>query len=71
MKILNGKVVNGHVELPPGAAADGIDVTVLVPEGEDTFELSSDEVQELQKSIDEASRGEVVDGWQLLKELRS
>lgn len=71
MKILTGHVVGGRVELPPGAATEGSAVTVLVPEGEGTFDLSPDEVRELQVSIDQASRGEVVDGWELLGGLRS
>lgn len=70
MKILSGKVVRGRVELPPGAAPEGADVTVLISEGEETFELTDEEVRQLQASLDEASRGEVVDGWQLLEELR-
>ena len=70
MKIVRGRVVDGRVELPPDSAADGVDDTVLVPEGEETFELAPAQVRELQGSIDEASRGEVIDGWQLLKALR-
>lgn len=71
MKILTGKVVNGRVTLPAGAADEGTTVTVLVPEGEASFKLSSEEVRELQASLDQASRGEVVDGWELLESLRS
>jgi hypothetical protein len=70
MKILNAKIVGGRIELPPDTAADGTPVTVLVPDGEATFELSPEEIRELQESIDQASRGEVIDGWQLLEELR-
>jgi hypothetical protein len=70
MKVFKGKVINGRVELPPEVARDGTEVTVLVSEGETTFQLSPEEVRELQASIDEASRGEVVDGWRLLEELR-
>lgn len=66
VKILKGKVVGGRVELPPDAAPDG----TVVPDGESTFTLSPEEVRELQKSIDQASRGEVVDAWELLEELR-
>ena len=69
MRILTGKVVAGRVELPPGAAPEGADVTVLIAEGEDTFDLTADEVRRLQTSLDEMSRGEVIDGWKLLEEL--
>ena len=71
MKIVTAKVVGGRVELPPDSVADGTTVTVLVPEEETSFRLTPDEVLELQASIDEISRGEVVDGWELLSELRS
>lgn len=70
MKVFRGKVVNGRIELPPELADDGTEVTVFVPEGETSFTLSADEVRELQTSIDEISRGEVIDGWKLLEELR-
>lgn len=71
MKILTGKVVDGCVVLPPDAADDGTTVTVLVPEGEASFKLSPEEVRELQDSLDQVSRGEVIDGWELLDSLRS
>ena len=71
MKIITGKVVDGRIEVPSGTLEEGSSVTVLVPDGEATFELSPEEVRELQSSIDQASRGEVVDGWQLLEQIRS
>lgn len=70
MKIVTGKIVAGRVEVPSGSVQDGTTVTVLVPDGEAEFELSPQEVRELQSTIDQASRGEVVDGWQLLEQLR-
>lgn len=42
----------------------------LCLKGEERFELGAAQVRELQRSIDETYRGEVIDGWQLLKELR-
>ena len=71
MKIITGKVVAGRIEVPRGTVEEGVTVTVLVPDGEGTFTLSAEEVRELQASIDQASRGEVVDGWKLLDELRA
>lgn len=41
------------------------------PKSESSFTLSPAESQQLQQSIDQASRGEVIDGWKLLKELWS
>jgi len=71
MKIVTGRVVAGRIEVPSGTVEEGATVTVLVPDGEEAFELSPEEVRELQGSIDQASRGEVVDGWQLLTQLRA
>ena len=71
MKILKGKVIDGRIEIVDGDLSEGALVTVLVSESERAFTLTDDEVAELQVSIDQASRGEVVDGWQLLEELRS
>jgi hypothetical protein len=70
MKIVTGRVVAGRIEVPSGTVEDGTTVTVLVPDGEPTFDLTPEEVRELQASIDQASKGEVVDGWQLLEQLR-
>jgi len=69
MKILDGTVVEGRVELPAGSVSDGTEVKVLIPEGEANFELSEVDVRQLQVSIDQVSRGEVIDGRQLLAEL--
>lgn len=44
-------------------------MTLLVPEDEGGFRLSAEEQELLLKSIAQAERGEVVDGWQLLDEL--
>jgi hypothetical protein len=71
MRIVKGRVVEGRIEVPAGTVEEGTTVTVLVPDREEPFELSPSEVRELQASIDQASRGEVVDGWQLLSELRA
>ena len=43
-------------------------VTLLVPETEEGFRLSSEEQSLLQK-IAQADRGEVIDGWQLLDQV--
>lgn len=46
--------------------------TLLVPESdEEGFHLSEEAQRDLEAAIEEAERGESVDGWQLLDELSS
>jgi hypothetical protein len=72
MKMLTAKVVDGQLDVPEGTLEEGITVTILVPEDEDTegFEVTAEERAILLDSLEQARRGEGVDGWALLKELR-
>ena len=70
MKILTAKVVDGQLELPEGELQNGAVVTVLVSEADKGFELVPEEETRLLQSIEQARRGEVVDGWQLLNEIK-
>lgn len=70
MRIATGKVVAGKLELEGTPLQEGATVTVLVPEPEETFELTPEEMEALQESLAEASRGEFVDAETLLSELR-
>lgn len=45
-------------------------ITLLVPEAEEGFTLSVEERESLREAIAQADRGEVVDGWKLLAELK-
>lgn len=72
MRMFTAQVVNGSLYVPEGCLPEGGTITLLVPEGaEKGYELSADERTLLLKSIAQADRGEVVDGWKLLAELRS
>ena len=71
MKILSAKVVDGRLDIPEGMLEEGSRVTVLVQEPAEMLQLSDDQKQELSAAIAEANRGEGVDGWQFLEELRS
>ncbi len=70
MKMLNARVVDGQLDIPAGALPEGVLVTVLVPDVEAPFDLTPEQVSELQQALAEADRGETVDGWELLEELR-
>jgi hypothetical protein len=71
MKMLTAKVVDGKVDLPQGLLEEGSVVTVLVQEPDEAFALSEDQRRELSQALAEADRGEGVDGWRLLEDLRS
>jgi hypothetical protein len=70
MKVLTAKVMDGgRLDVPEGSLQAGDTVTLLVPEAEEGFALSSEEKSFLLEAIAQADRGEVVDGWRLLSEL--
>jgi len=70
MRITSGKVVDGRVEidaeLPEGAA-----VTVLAPEGDETFEADPDTEKLLLEAIAQCRRGQTMPLKDLLSEMRS
>jgi hypothetical protein len=72
MKVLTAKVKNGRLDVPEGILEEGATVTLLVLEDEDEegFRLSPEEQAFLLESIAQAERGEAVDGWQLLEDLK-
>jgi hypothetical protein len=70
MRVTTGTVRRGKVELDEEDLPDGTTVTVLIPEGEDTFEATPEEKAKLLAAIREVERGEVEDGWELLRSIR-
>jgi hypothetical protein len=71
MKVASGKVVAGQVVVEGAQLEEGSTVTVIAPEGNETFELNSDAEEALLLAIGEADRGEVIDGEQFLSDLSS
>jgi len=70
MKLLTAKVIDGQLDLPEGILEEGVTVTLLVPEEDEDFELTEEQQEELAQALAEADRGEGVDGWEFLAELR-
>lgn len=70
MKLLTAKVIDGQLDLPEGVLEEGVTITLLVPEEDENFELTEEQQEELAQALAEADRGEGVDGWQFLAELR-
>lgn len=71
MKVLTARFAAGRLDLPEGSVREGDVVTLLVPEDERGFTLTPEEHARLEAAIAQAERGEVVDGWKLLDELRA
>ena len=69
MVIASGKVVGGRVELD-SELPEGASVTVLAPEGDETFEADPETERMLLDSIAQCERGETIPLTQLLGELR-
>ncbi|MEP7305725.1 MAG: hypothetical protein ABJA98_09425 [Acidobacteriota bacterium] len=69
MVIASGKVVGGRVELD-SELPEGASVTVLAPEGDETFEADPETERMLLDAIAQCERGETIPLTQLLSELR-
>jgi hypothetical protein len=70
MRIATGKVIHGKLELDADTLEEGSIVTVLVPEPDETFELTTDEEVALEESLGQAAQGQFVDAEALLREIR-
>jgi hypothetical protein len=70
MRVTTGRVVNGKIEVSGEELAEGMRVTILAPEEHGTFRLGPEAEAALLASIEEAERGEVISGEDLLRELR-
>jgi hypothetical protein len=71
MKVLTSKVVDGELDVPAGTFHEGETVTLVVHDDEAGFSLTEEERIFLAESIAQVKRGEWVDGWQLLSELKA
>ena len=69
MLITTGKVLGGIIKLDEKSLPEGAIVTVLAPEGDETFELRPEEEVQLPAAIAEAERGETTDASKVLKQI--
>ena len=69
MLITTGTVHGGTIQIDAKSLPEGATVTVLAPEGDETFELSSEEEAKLLVAIAEAERGETTSAAQILAKL--
>jgi hypothetical protein len=71
MRIASGKVVSGHVIVEGESLPEGLVVTVLAREGDETFQLEATAEAEFLESIAEADRGELIPADEVLRKLRN
>ncbi len=69
MRIASGKVVNGRVELDT-ELPEGTSVTVIAPDGDDTFEADAETENRLLQAIAESDRSETIPMSVVLSDLR-
>jgi hypothetical protein len=71
MKVATGKVVSGKIVVDGNPFSEGSTVTVLAPDDGEVFQLGAEEEAALLAAIEEADRGDVIDGDQFLRDLGS
>ena len=71
MRVTTGMVVDGRIQTPGESFAEGITVTILAPEGDETFELGPEDEEALLAAIEEGNRGETISAEEFLTELES
>ena len=70
MRVASGRVVDGRVELTDVELPEGAAVTVLLREGDETFEADEETERMLLVSIAQCERGETIPFEAVLEELR-
>lgn len=60
MRVTTGIVVGGKIEAPGESFSEGLAVTILAPEGDETFELGPEEEAALLEAMAEGDRGEFI-----------
>lgn len=70
MKLATGTVIDGKVVFEGEPLPDGVDVTVLARDDDETFDVSPDLAEELDHSLAEAAAGQTVNADDVLHRLR-
>lgn len=69
MRVTTGKIVGGRIEVPGESFPEGLAVTILAPEGDETFTLGAAEVEALLAAMAEGDQGDVISAEELLRDL--
>ena len=71
MRVATGRVVSGKIVVEGDPFSEGSTVTVLAPEDGEVFELGATDEAAILAAIEEAERGDVIDGEEFLRDLGS
>ena len=71
MRVATGRVVSGKIVVEGDPFSEGSTVTVLAPEHGEVFELGATDEAAILAAIEEAERGDVIDGEEFLRDLGS
>jgi len=71
MRVAFGRIIDGRVDLADVHLPEGAAVTVLMPEGQQTFEADPETERMLLESIAQCDGGETVPLDEVLDDLRS
>jgi hypothetical protein len=70
MRVTSGQVIDGRIEVDAADLPEGAAVTVLLTEGDETFEADEETERMLLESIAQCERGQTRPLSQVLNELR-
>ena len=70
MKVISGTVVNGKIDVPIDALAEGDRVAILARDSTEPIQLTPEQEDELVASVEDIRRGKYVDGQDLVANLR-
>lgn len=70
MKVISGTVVNGKIDVPIDALAEGDRVAILAADSTEPFQLTPEQEDELVAAVEDIRRGQYVDGQDLVANLR-
>jgi hypothetical protein len=70
MRVASGRVIDGRVKLMDTELPEGAAVTVLLSDGDETFEADEETEKMLLESIAQCERGQTIPFEKVLQELR-
>jgi hypothetical protein len=69
-EVVTGRIVDGRIVVEGDALREGAMVTVLL-EDQDDLALTAEQEALLLRSAQQADQGRLVDGWELLREIKA